>query len=158
MNKLKKLAAVVALVMAALVVFAACGQGDKLTGTATLVIHGETDAVYTVNYKDTKFTTQNTVLDLMGYLSDNNQLAFSVTASGSAEFGYSAFVTSVGSLSPTGNSYIAFYHNKEADKDVSAYAQPNITYNDATLYYSGLGVGSVKLTDGLIVYFTVLTY
>ena len=85
--------------------------------------------------------------------------SFSASSSSSAEYGYDAFITAIGPLTPSGSQYIAFYHNKQADADVSGadYAKP-IEYDGTTLYYSGLGAGGVKLTNDIVVYFTMLTY
>ena len=54
-NFCKKLIAAALLIMA-LTALAACGDGDKLTGTAKLVVDGETDKVYSVNLGDGGFT------------------------------------------------------------------------------------------------------
>ena len=153
----KKLLALL-LVVASVFVFVGCGDSYALEGEAKVILAGDTEKVYTIDLEDAKMTSQNTVLDLLGYLCDTQDLEFSATASGSGQYGYSAFLTSVGSLNPQGNEYIGFFHNKLADKDVSAFAQPDVTVGEDTLYYSGLGIGSVKLVDGIVVYFNVLSY
>ena len=153
----KKLLAIL-LVVVSVFAFAGCGDSYALKGEAKVVIAGTTDTVYTVDLEQAQMTSQNTVLDLLGYLCDTQDLEFSATASGSGQYGYSAFLTSIGSLAPQGNEYIGFFHNKEADKDVSAWAQLDITVGEDTLYYSGLGIGSVKLVDDIVVYFNVLSY
>ena len=157
-NFCKKLIAATLLIMA-LTALAACGDGDKLTGTAKLVVDGETDKVYSVNLGDGGFTDADTVYDLIVYLAEEQGLTFSASSSSSAEYGYDAFITAIGPLTPSGSQYIAFYHNKQADADVSGadYAKP-IEYDGTTLYYSGLGAGGVKLTNDIVVYFTMLTY
>ncbi|MBQ9715096.1 MAG: hypothetical protein IJV77_01655 [Clostridia bacterium] len=153
----KKLLALL-LVVLSVFAFAGCGDSYALKGDATVIIHGETDVVYEVDLDEAEFTTQNTVLDLLAYLCEQDDLAFSAGANGSAEWGYSAFINSIGDLVPGGNQYVAFFHNKQSDKDVSAYALPDRQYGDTTLYYSGLGVGSVKLVDDLVVYFCIESF
>ena len=146
------------LVVLSVFAFAGCGDSYALKGDAPVIIHGETDVVYEIDLDEAEFTTQNTVLDLLAYLCEEEDLASSAGANGSAQFGYSAFINSIGDLNPTGNQYGAFFHNKESDKDVSAYALPNETFGDTTLYYSGLGIGSVKLVDDLVVYFCIESF
>ena len=154
----KKLLALL-LVIVSVFAFAGCGDSYALEGEAKVIIAGTTDTVYTVDLEQAQMTSQNTVLDLLGYLCDTQDLEFSATASGSGQYGYSAFLTSVGSLAPQGYSeYIGFFHNKEADKDVSEWAADDVTVGGQTLYYSGLGIGSVKLVDDIVVYFNILSY
>ncbi len=158
-NFYKKLVAVVLLVMALMTLAACSNNGDVLTGEATLVVSGESVSTYTVDLSEAGFTSADTVYDLIVYLAEEEGLTFTAYASSSADYGYDAYITAIGSLAPTGSEYIAFYHNKEADADVSGgdWAEP-IVYNETTLYYSGLGIGGVKLTSGIMVYFTLLTY
>ena len=146
------------LVIVSVFAFAGCGDSYALDGEAKVIIAGTTDKVYTIDLQDAKMTSQNTVLDLLGYLCDTQDLEFSATASGSGQYGYSAFLTSIGQLNPQGNEYIGFFHNKEADKDVSEWAADDVTVGEDTLYYSGLGIGSVKLVDDIVVYFSILSY
>ena len=147
------------LVVVSVFAFAGCGDSYALDGQAKVIIAGQPDKVYTVDLEQAKMTSQNTVLDLLGYLCDTQDLEFSATANGSGQYGYSAFITSIGSLAPQGsNEYIGFFHNKVEDKDVSAWAADDVTVDGQTLYYSGLGIGSVKLVDGIVVYFNILSY
>ena len=153
----KKLLALL-LVVVSVFAFVGCGDSYALKGEAKVILAGDTEKVYTIDLEYAKMTSQNTVLDLLGYLCDTQDLEFSATASGSGQYGYSAFLTSIGSLNPQGNEYIGFFHNKEADKDVSAWAADDVTVGGQTLYYSGLGIGSVKLVDDIVVYFNILSY
>jgi len=153
----KKLLALLLVIVSAFA-FAGCGDSYALDGQAKVVIAGQPDKVYTVDLEQAKMTSQNTVLDLLGYLCETQDLEFSASANGSGQYGYSAFLTSIGQLNPQGNEYIGFFHNKKADKDVSEWAADDVTVGEDTLYYSGLGIGSVKLVDGIVVYFNVLSY
>ena len=157
-NFCKKLIAAALLIMA-LTAPAACGDGDKLTGTAKLVVDGETDKVYSVNLGDGGFTDADTVYVLIVYLAVGQGLSFFSSSFRSPLYGFDVFISVIGPLTPSGSQYIAFYHNKQADADVSGadYAK-QIEYDGTTLYYSGLGAGGVKLINDLVVYFTMLTY
>ncbi len=150
----KKLLALL-LVVASVFAFVGCGNGDKLTGNATVIVKTGNDLVYNVDLGEAGFSSNDTVLDLLTYVSQNNGLTFEATVSNNAQFGYSAYINEIGSLKPVENQYVAFFHNKESDKDVSAFGLPNVNYNETTLYYSGLGIGSVKLVDGIVVYFAL---
>lgn len=158
MKTLKKKLVALLLVIVSVFAFVGCGDSYALDGQAKVIIAGTTDKIYIVDLQDAKMTSQNTVLDLLGYLCDTQQLEFSASANGSTQFGYNAFINEIGSLKPTGNQYIGFFHNKLADKDVSAFAKPDVTVGEYTLYYSGIGIGSVKLVDDIVVYFNILTY
>ena len=146
-NFCKKLIAAALLIMA-LTALAACGNGDKLTGTATVVLHDGADKVYSVNLGETDLDENDTVLNLLEYLAENENLQYQIN---------NGMLESIGSLSQnmSQQKYIYFYHNKEADKDVSGWEAPAVTYGSVTLYYSGLGVNNVKLTNDIVVYFIV---
>ena len=153
----KKLLALLLVIVSAFA-FVGCGDSYALDGQAKVIIAGTTDKIYVVDLEQAKMTSQNTVLDLLGYLCETQQLEFSASANGSGQYGYSAFLTSIDQLNPQGNEYIGFFHNKKADKDVSEWAADDVTVGQDTLYYSGLGIGSVKLVDGIVVYFNILSY
>ena len=138
---------------------AACGKGDKLTGTATIVLNNGTDTVYTIDLEEGGFVEGDNVYQALVWLAENKDVDFSATTSFS-ETGYDAFVNSIGDLQPAYGSteYVALFHNNEAQKDVSAWALPDKTYDNTTIYYSGVGVGALNLADGLIVYITIVSY
>ncbi len=154
----KKLLALV-LAISCLFAFVCCCNGDKLTGKATIVLDGSTEVVYTLDLEDCGFVDGDNVYQALVWLSDNEGLEFSATTT-FASTGKDAYLNSIGTLNPAYGStqYVALFHNVEAQKDVSAWAQPDRQYKDTTVYYSGVGVGALKLCDGLVVYITLLSY
>ena len=160
MKKLSKLLLTFVLVFAFAFALVGCGNGDKLTGTTTIVLNnGNTDTVYTLDLEECGFVDGDKVYQALVWLSDNKDVAFSATTT-FASTGNDAFVNSIGSLNPAYGStqYVALFHNVESQKDVSAWALPDKTYDNTTIYYSGVGVGALELADGLVVYFTLLSY
>lgn len=153
-----KLLALILALAAVFTVFAGCGNGDALEGKATIVLHGQTDTTYELDLKESGFKQGDNVYTALKWLYDNKDMPFS--ANTVFDNGFDAFINSVGTLKPTYGTteYVAFYHNDEDNKDTSIYAQEDIIYNETTLYYSSVGVGGLKLYDGLIVYFTILSY
>ena len=154
----KKLLALV-LAITCLFAFACCGNGDKLTGTTTIVLDGSTEVVYTLDLEDCGFVDGDNVYQALVWLNQNKGVEFNATTS-FGDNGYDAYINSIGDLNPAYGStqYVALFHNVESQKDVSAWAQPDRQYKDTTVYYSGVGVGALKLCDGLVVYLTLLSY
>lgn len=131
------------------VVFAlfGCNGGNRLTGTATMVIEG--GEVFQTDLAETKFTDKNTALDLLQLLKDEQGLDLSMGGT---------MLISVGNMHPDVDQYIAVYHNKEQDKDVSGWPMPQKTYDGNVLFPSGLGIADLKLCDGIIIYFAVIDF
>lgn len=138
----------------------ACGKGDKLTGTTTIVLNsGDQTVEYQFDLEECGFVEGDNVYQALVWLAQNKGVPFSATTT-FASTGYDAFVNSIGIVNPTYGSteYVALFHNVESKKDVSAWALPDIAYNNTTLYYSGVGVGALELADGLVVYLTLLSW
>ena len=155
MKKLGKLLLTFVLVFAFAFALAGCGNGDKLTGTTTIVLNnGSSNVEYVIDLEEGEFVEGDNVYQALAWLAENKDVVFSATT------GYDAFVNSIGNLNPVYGSteYVALFHNVESQKDVSEWALPNKTYNNTTVYYSGVGVGALKLADGLVVYFTLLSW
>ena len=156
-NLSKKLLALVLTLAALFTVLCGC-SGDALEGKATVVLHGDTDVVYELDLKECGFKEKDNVYVALKWLYDNKEMPFSANTTFNDK-GFDAFINSVGDLNPAYNTtqYIAFFHNVESQKDTYGYVD-NVTYNNTTLYYSAVGVGGLELTDGLIIYFTILSY
>ena len=160
MKKLGKLLLTFVLVFAFAFALVGCGKGDNLTGTTTIVLNnGSTDTVYTLDLEECGFVEGDNVYQALVWLAENKDVDFSATTSFS-ETGSDAFVNSIGDIQPAYGSteYVALFHNNEAQKDVSAWALPDKTYDNTTIYYSGVGVGALNLADGLIVYIAIVSY
>lgn len=145
MKKIKLLALFVA-AAALCFAFACCAAPNDLTGNAKVVLAGDEQQVFDVDLAQAKLKENSTVKDLLQYLRQEKGLEFSMSGT---------MLTSVGSLVPKGNQFVAFYHNVQADADVTI---DPITYDGTTLYSSGLGISSQKLQSGMIVYFAVITF
>ena len=155
----KKLLAFVLVVVFALAL-AGCGNGEKLTGEVTIVLNnGSENTVYTIDLEEAGFVDGDNVYQALVWLNEKEDLSFSATTSFGAT-GYDAFINSIGDLNPAYGTtqYVALFHNNESQKDVSAWALPDKTYQDTTIYYSGVGVGALELEEGLVVYFTIISY
>ena len=160
MKKLGKLLLTFVLVFAFAFALVGCGNGDKLTGTTTIVLNnGSSNVEYLIDLEEGEFVEGDNVYKALVWLAENEDITFSATTT-FATTGNDAFVNSIGSLNPAYGSteYVALFHNVESQKDVSAWALPDKTYNGTTVYYSGVGVGALKLADGLIVYLSLLSY
>ena len=160
MKKLGKLLLTFVLVFAFAFALVGCGNGDKLTGTTTIVLNnGSSNVEYVIDLEEGEFVEGDNVYQALVWLAENEDISFSATTT-FATTGNDAFVNSIGNLNPAYGSteYVALFHNVESQKDVSAWALPDKTYNSTTVYYSGVGVGALKLADGLIVYLTLLSY
>ena len=160
MKKFGKLLLTFVLVFAFAFALVGCGKGDKLTGTATIVLNnGSSNVEYVIDLEEGEFVEGDNVYQALVWLNENKDVAFSVTTSFTST-GNDAFVNSIGNLNPAYGSteYVALFHNVESQKDVSAWALPDKTYKNTTVYYSGVGVGALKLADGLVVYFSLLSW
>ena len=160
MKKLGKLLLTFVLIFAFAFALVGCGKGDKLTGTTTIVLNsGDQTVEYQFDLEECGFVEGDNVYQALVWLAENKDVPFSATTT-FASTGYDAFVNSIGIVNPTYGSteYVALFHNVESQKDVSAWALPDKTYDNTTIYYSGVGVGALKLADGLVVYLTLLSY
>lgn len=141
----------VALVVAALCMVA-CGDNASVEGSATLVIGEET---YTVDYEEAGLTSDNTAFDVLLYAAGKEE-NLSVDCNYSI---YGAYIKSVSTLDLSAkNSYVALFVNDESYKDTSVYCLDNKIVNNVTYYYSGVGISSIKLADGLSILLAVETY
>jgi len=157
-NFSKKLLALL-LVVVSIFALAGCGNGDKLTGEVTIVLVGETEVVYKIDLEEGGFSEGDTGYNALVYLNEKEGVEFSATTSFVSN-GFDAFVNSIGDLNPVYGStqYVALFHNVEAKKDVSQWALEDRVFDGTTLYYSGVGVGGLKLKDGLVICFVIESY
>lgn len=150
--KLKKLLTVFAVMVAFAFVLAGCGDPTvkPLDGTATVVIDGSQQKVYTVDLKKNGFTTEDRGWDLVIWLADNEELSF--TASSSA---YGKYFTSIGELREDAASYTYISVYTSVEKDFSTYEPVlKVDYEGKTLTMSGVGISGMHLESGCVIYFT----
>ena len=154
-NTMKKLLAFVLAVNLALCVFlfAACGGNENenaLTGKATIVIQGAETISYEIDLAAEEFTTKNTVLDLIVYLSKEKELYFKGDYSSTG-----IFLTSIGSIKPVGNEFICVFTSVQKDFSVADYAT-EITHDGVLLKSADFGVSSLSIEDGAIFLFKII--
>ena len=165
MTKFNKKTAVLLAVFVVLCmfVFVSCedkNQNKALTGTATIVV-GEKE--YSIDLAEAQMYSNNTVFDAMEYLAqkDANDSTkaeadkFTYTGTISS---YGAFVSTISGITLADRQYIALFVSDIQYKDTSAYCLDNKTINGTIYYYSGVGVSSIKLADGLKVLFIAESY
>ena len=159
MKKFSKILAITLLVIMLVACFVACKQNkDKLTGSVTIVLSDPVNNVdtkeYVIDFKGSNLTANSKVCDLLDYvksLSSDNKNHIDYTAA-------NGYMTTIGNLVPEGKSYVALYTSVEKDKDVSEWAMPSKTYNNVTVYYSGVGINDMTLEAGVVYYFELTTY
>lgn len=151
---MKKTAKILLILVLALSMAIACfGCTDETAdtkGTMTLVIGTETPAVYTVELDDV--TINEGLFSVLDYLKETKGLDY--VATGEGEF---KFLTKVGDLTASGNSYIYLYTSVEKDFDVSAYAETK-EYNGKTLTSSGVGASSMTMETDATIYVGLYVY
>ncbi len=160
----KKLIVLVAMfVVLCMVCFVSCEdetQNKALSGTLTIVV-GEKE--YAVDLAQAQMYQNNTVFDALEYLAqkdakDDSKAAeekFTYTGTISS---YGAFISTIYGITLGEKQYIALYVSDIQYKDTSAYCLADKTVNGVTYYYSGVGVSSIKLADGLKVLFVAESY
>lgn len=134
----------------ALTVLASCGKNDT-EGKMSLILHGETDTVYTVDLS--KVEGEEGLISVLDYLKGAEGLVY--TAQDSA---YGKYLTSVGTLVPgAANEYISIYTSVAEDADVSAYAT-EITVGGVTYPSSGVGASAMHVQKDATVVIALGSY
>lgn len=124
-------------------------------GVATVVVASEEMLEYEINLADVK--DGEGAFSLLQYLVTNKNLTLECTYSS-----YGPYLTAFGDASDTtgkkmvrqdltSGTYLYIYTSVEKDYDVSGYAT-TVEYKDKTLTSSGVGIGSMTVTDGAIIY------
>ncbi|MGN0789824.1 MAG: hypothetical protein ACI4MY_07775 [Christensenellales bacterium] len=156
MKNFSKVAIVLIIALALVMCAVACQPTPEppTAGQATIVIaplEGEATE-YTVDLSD--IAEGGGVMAILDYLQDNDGLDYA-----SEDGGYGAYLTKVGDLQQnyaTGE-YIYIYTSVAKDADVSQYAS-TVEYKGQTLTSSGVGVSSMTVEDGAIIYITIIKY
>lgn len=148
------------LIAALLVCVAACGGEVDPEGVATLVIvNGEDSASYEVGLSNLPEGAKGAI-SLLDYLKAEGKLDYA-----SEDSGYGAYLTSVsdneGKVSVANDAasgtYIYIYTSVEGDADVSEY-KTEVEWEGKTLTSSGVGLSQMSVTDGAVIYITVIKY
>ncbi len=138
---MKKLLSLILTISLTFILLTSCNT-PTTDGTVTLVIAGETDTEYSLDFKSEDITE--------GLLSVLDLLDISYTEVG-------GFLNSVGSLRPAPPEYIYIYSSVAEDMDVSSYAV-NMDYKGTTLTSVGVGAKDLHITDGAVIYIGTITY
>lgn len=151
------------------------GDGQALTGTMKIVLAPSGNAEVTVIDVDLKdFTDKDSVMDVIDAYTENGKLCYKgekgvygimLSALGVQEdteyngqpSKYNNYI-----LNPSGNQYIAVLTSVEKDKtevEEGASWQPlTAEYEGVTVVYAMVGVSSMTICDGAVVYFTIDTF
>lgn len=154
MKSFSKVAVIVCLALALVLCTVACQPDMPSKGEVTIVvapIEGEATE-YKVDLSD--IDEGGGVVAILDYLQANEGLDYT-----SEDSGYGAYLTKVGDLQQnyaTGE-YIYIYTSVAKDFDVSEYAS-TVEYQGKTLTSSGVGVSSMSVEDGAIIYITIIKY
>ena len=159
MKGLKGLLSLV-LVVALVLSVTACGGAIDPEGVATLVIaNGEDHISYEVGLSNLPEGARGAI-SLLDYLKAEGKLDYA-----SEDSGYGAYLTSVSSKDGgvsvkndmASGTYIYIYTSVEADADVSEY-KTEVEWEGKTLTSAGVGLSQMSVTDGAVIYITVIKY
>lgn len=134
--------------------FVACDFGyqkvveDK--GSVTVVVNGEEQVVYNINLEDLDLT--DGALSLMVYLKDTKGLDVVYTDSI-----YGAYFTKIGDIATDDNGYLCILTSYEDEWDRSIYSV-EADYLGTKVVSSSVGISSMSVVDGVIIYFTYVAY
>ena len=138
---MKKITSLILVCAIAILTLIACTPNTD-SGSATIVIDTEPNAVYTVDFEAGEFAR--------GLLSALDKLGIAYTEEG-------GMLYSVGELAPAAPTYIYIYSSVSENHDVSSWAQ-SITYEGNTLVSVGFGAAELTFVDGAIFYIGTITY
>lgn len=169
-NKLFTLLAILVLSALLAVAFVACApapetqvvdKGEQKTettfkvgdaGTVSVVIASKEEGGKATEYivEKSKLGEAKTALEALAYFKANNGLTY--TAEDSQ---YGAFLTQVDALNANNDEkiFINVYTSVESEKNTWAGAK-TVKYKGFELYEGGVGVSSLSIPDGAIIYFT----
>ena len=125
----------------------ACGGSSDNEGSVTVVVaSGGVENEYTVDLADLEITEG--ALTVLKYLEQTEGIEV-VMKDGI----YGAYLTKVGiaEADDATGAYVAIYTSVASDFDVSAYAK-TIDYKGTSLTTSGLGISSMSVKDGAVIY------
>lgn len=158
MKRMKKLSALLLVLVMAVLALASCGASGNVaeTGVAKIVVeNGENDyTVYEVDLSKLEKRDEGAI-SLLEYIAsqEGSTLYYNVQWGG----GYGAYVTAIGSLSPNpSNQYVALYTSEKADFAVPTEWSPTVAttaYGDMTLTFAGVGLSNMHVNDGTVILF-----
>ncbi len=151
-NKIFATLALIALVAILAAAFAGCGNLKKLG--APVIETGEKEATVIIG-EDSYFvkTDAEYVQDLLVQLKEAGKITYEYH-----DGQYGAYIDSLGSLKPSGNSFVSVYHDID---DLTLYDpawDEPITRGDKTFHSSSYGVESLPVRSGATYLFVLLTY
>lgn len=154
MKNFSKVAVIVCIMLALVLCAVACQPDTPSKGEVTIVIaplEGEATE-YTIDLSD--IAEGGGVVAILDYLQANKGLKYT-----SEDRGYGAYLTKVGVLEekPEAGEFIYLYTSVAKDFDVSEYAS-TVEYQGKTLTNSGVGVSSMSVEDGAIIYITIIKF
>lgn len=136
---------------------------ELLTGTLTVVVNdkAEQELVYTVDLAAGEFTAESRGADVLAYLAATTDFYYEGKNSK-----YGLYLTAMGTYDEETYTYSAvlqedlftwqylyIYTTVAADQDTSDW-KSSVDYNGTTLIDSAVGISSMTIEDGAILYFT----
>ncbi|MBO7304890.1 MAG: hypothetical protein J6V09_06680 [Clostridia bacterium] len=146
MKTTKKLLAFLLVLVMAVSAMASCTP--KPSGEVTIVIAGEDVVKYVVDTE--KIENCENPVDVLEYLKVNEGLNYSMDGT---------MISTIGELANdfSASKYICIYTSVVSDFDVSEWAS-TVEYDGKTLTSSRFGLDEMTITNGAIIYFTVISY
>lgn len=145
---MKKKIAIVLVIMTLLVAalgLVACDKTAPTPVTVTIYI-GEQ------KFENIKGYSNENLFNHLLTICEANKLAINYTGTS-----FGAFLNEIGSLKASGTQFISIFTSDVDSKDLTEYCT-TITKNEVTLYTSGLGASNLKLIDGGVYAFELVTF
>ena len=152
---MKKTLALLILISMALLSFASCAGKVAEEGNVTVVVESE-DGKYEVykTYLEEIENKTDGALAVIKHLSEREENPLHLVYSDGS---YGAYITEIGSIKedPTSGKYVMIYTTTETDSYADA---PTVTYGEALLFSSGVGINLLSVEAGTIILFRVETF
>lgn len=144
---------VAALLICLCLALVGCQPSGTGEGTVTLVVEtGDSLAEYSVRLEDLGEGAD--AVALLDYLKENEGLEYEAT-----DGGFGLYLTKVGEVEEdmAAGVFVGIWTSYEGDFDVSIYATTK-EYGDITLTSSGVGLSSMHIEDGVVIYIGEMIY
>lgn len=143
----------IALCMAVMVIFAftACTQKQvDEKGSITVVVMQETPLVYELELDNLDLSEGG--LSIVKYLNQEKGLTLVYENSN-----YGAYITQIGDLKTDDAGFVSVFTSVEAEWDQTAYCVTK-DYNGVTVKSAAVGISSLSIIDGMVLYFAYIAY
>ena len=152
---MKKITAFILLIALTITALCSCGTAIAEKGDITVVVEAA-DGEYEVykTYLENVENKKSGALGVLENLRDREENPLHVVYNDSE---YGAFITEIGSIKQdeSAGKYVVAYTSVESDSYLGA---PTKSYEDTTLFSSGVGVSAMTVNEGTVILFCLVTY